>query len=115
MAQYDPQRSRSRQREGEDEGPAPVDALLGPTGASGNGSRGEPDGDAEPERVETTSSAAAREHRGAVVVDVGPVSASGLPDTSRRVTVVRLTILVGAVLGVAALVRWWRRRGRTDL
>ena len=30
MAQYDPQRSRSRHRSGEDEGPAPVDALLGP-------------------------------------------------------------------------------------
>jgi len=30
MAQYDPQRSRSRHRNGEDEGPAPVDALLGP-------------------------------------------------------------------------------------
>ena len=33
MAQYDPQRSRSRHRSGDDEGPAPVDALLGPTGA----------------------------------------------------------------------------------
>jgi hypothetical protein len=30
MPQYDPQRSRSRQRKADDEGPAPVDALLGP-------------------------------------------------------------------------------------
>lgn len=29
MAQYDPQRSRSRPRNEDDEGPAPVDALLG--------------------------------------------------------------------------------------
>jgi cobalamin biosynthesis Mg chelatase CobN len=29
MAQYDPQRSRSRPRKADDEGPAPVDALLG--------------------------------------------------------------------------------------
>jgi cobalamin biosynthesis Mg chelatase CobN len=30
MAQYDPQRSHSRPRKADDEGPAPVDALLGP-------------------------------------------------------------------------------------
>ncbi len=30
MAQYDPQRSRTRHRKADDEGPAPVDALLGP-------------------------------------------------------------------------------------
>ncbi|MEI7593178.1 MAG: hypothetical protein WCK41_08180 [Actinomycetes bacterium] len=29
MAQYDPQRSNSRQRKADNEGPAPVDALLG--------------------------------------------------------------------------------------
>lgn len=30
MAQYDPQRSRTRHRKADEEGPAPVDALLGP-------------------------------------------------------------------------------------
>ena len=30
MAQYDPQRSHSRPRKADDDGPAPVDALLGP-------------------------------------------------------------------------------------
>jgi hypothetical protein len=35
MAQYDPQRSRSRHRKADDEGPAPVDALLGPDPAAG--------------------------------------------------------------------------------
>ena len=34
MPQYDPQRSRSRQRKADDEGPAPVDALLGPEPAA---------------------------------------------------------------------------------
>jgi hypothetical protein len=45
MAQYDPQRSRTRHRKADDEGPAPVDALLGP--------------DPSVERVEPVSPAAA--------------------------------------------------------
>jgi len=35
MAQYDPQRSRTRHRKADEEGPAPVDALLGPDPAVG--------------------------------------------------------------------------------
>lgn len=118
MAQYDPQRSRSRQRAADDEGPAPVDALLGPVAKSGNGSGGAPAAEAGtgPTPVAPEASAGGRsegsaeERRGPVVIDVGPASATALPDSTGRVTAVRIAMLVGAVLGVVALVGWWRRR-----
>ena len=40
MAQYDPQRSHSRHRATDDDGPAPVDALLGPDPDEGHGGSG---------------------------------------------------------------------------
>ncbi len=118
MAQYDPQRSRSRQRAADEEGPAPVDALLGSVEASGNGSGGEGAGGtgADPvpgspdDATGVSSQEAAGERRGPVVVDVGPTSSTELPDTTRRVTAVRIAMLLGALLGVAALIGWWRRR-----
>jgi hypothetical protein len=48
MPSYDPQRSRRRQRIADDEGPAPVDALLGPTPDAPPD-----DADGEPARTDT--------------------------------------------------------------
>jgi len=114
MAQYDPQRSRSRHRNGEEQGPAPVDALLGPTEPS----------------VETSPPAADRAGGGPGLIDLtdsapsatGAVPAAngsspapdlgrppgGLPATSP----VRPVLVVLALVAALALGWAWLRRRR---
>lgn len=101
MTRYDPQRSRPRHR-APDEGPAPVDALLGD--ADVDSASGRPAG----RSVGLSSNG---RDAGPVVVDVGTPRPAELPDTSRRVTAFRLAVaaaVMAVIIAVAALVR--RRR-----
>jgi hypothetical protein len=99
MAQYDPQRSRSRHRSGEDEGPAPVDALLGPIGS--------PDPAESPDLIDLTDAAA----RSGSVGDAAAVDGAGGPSVGSaplKPVVLVLAVLAGMVLAWA-----WTRRRRT--
>jgi len=93
MPTYDPQRSRPRRRVADDEGPAPVDALLGEAPV--------PDTVSEPVGAPPAS-------REPLVIDLdrpAPTPATG----GRRRLVLALVALVALVLEVLAW-RWWRRR-----
>jgi hypothetical protein len=101
MAQYDPQRSRSRHRSGDDEGPAPVDALLGPAET--------------PPLIDLT------DHPDEAAPDVAPATSPGLidwelppePRTAGSLSPALLAaIVVAAVLLVWGLGRRRRRRTR---
>ncbi len=108
MPQYDPQRSRSRHRSGDD-GPAPVDALLGPA-------PGQPGAPGAPLSDDRPSDDAAGD-RGSVSSDIDssalddwvdplPSGRSGPPPLAPAVVV---GLLVAAVAIVWALLRRRRR------
>jgi hypothetical protein len=108
MAQYDPQRSRSRHRSGEDEGPAPVDALLGPTGAA--------DPAEPPDLIDLTDTGAASRSVG----DAAGRNGSGSPawsdaagGQSTGAAPVRPVLIAVAAVAAIALVWAWLRRRRT--
>jgi hypothetical protein len=90
MPSYDPQRSHSRRRVADDEGPAPVDALLGPL----------PDQDPEPVRREP------------LIIDLDQPAPVNVPRHRGRAV---LFVLAGLSLVVQALLfLWWRRRQSVD-
>ncbi len=94
MAQYDPQRSRTRHRKADDEGPAPVDALLGPD-------PGSDPSDAPPPTGEESS---------VPWIDPRPDLSHGSGRANRLQT--RVALAVAAVVGVIVLVWATTRRRR---
>ncbi len=117
MAQYDPQRSRSRHRSGDDEGPAPVDALLGATGSADPSQP--PDLPVEPlDLIDLTDAGGssrpvdgAAAHKGA---GGSPWGDSGITPGATRSAPVSPVVLAVAVVAVVVLAWAWlrRRRGR---
>src|SRR5215204_7005568 len=112
MPSYDPQRSRSRRRAADDEGPAPVDALLGP---SPDRQVDEPSAPAAAEvdvvptgapTVPTDEAPTAR--REPLVIDLDQPAPVNVPRHRGRVVLYALAVL-SVVLQVLAW-RWWRRR-----
>ena len=107
MAQYDPQRSRTRHRKADDEGPAPVDALLGPpTDAPVGAAPDAPNGSVVGEPVASGAGTGAP-----TWIDPRPDADAVDQATSglRRPAIV-VGVVVGALIVVWALVR--RRRAR---
>jgi hypothetical protein len=106
MAQYDPQRSRSRHRSGEDEGPAPVDALLGPTGGT--------DPAEPPDLIDLTDAGAATRTAANAAGNGAGGSAwsDGGADLPTRSAPVRPVLLAVAVVAGLALAWAWLRRRR---
>jgi len=114
MAQYDPQRSRSRRRSGEDEGPAPVDALLGPTAPTG-AAEGPATVDEPPALIDLTDSS------GSTGGQVDPVAGNGssaprpgesTPDGAESAVPVRPVVVVLALVAAVALAWAWLRHRR---
>jgi hypothetical protein len=93
MAQYDPQRSRTRHRKADDEGPAPVDALLGP------------DPEASPSPVPTDDSTVPW-------IDPRPdlLQSSGHPSRSAPRVALALAAVIALIVLLGAAVRRRRRR-----
>jgi hypothetical protein len=105
MAQYDPQRSHSRHRKADDEGPAPVDALLGPPAGSPVGAAAHaPNGSSVPDPAAGGAATGAPTW-------IDPRPDAGGPDHAmsglRRPAIV-VGVVLGAVIVVWALIR--RRR-----
>ncbi len=103
---YDPQRKHERRRVTEEDGPAPVDELLGESPAAGNGERASTtptDPSASAERAASPPEPAAEPFfvEETVEFDSGP---------DRRLLVVGFTLLVIAIL----LLSRRRRRRRAD-
>jgi hypothetical protein len=91
MPSYDPQRSRSRRRAADDEGPAPVDALLGPV----------PDAVPEPPADEPV-------RREPLIIDLDQPAPVNVP--RHRGKLVLLLLAAVSVVVQAVLFLWWRRR-----
>jgi hypothetical protein len=137
MAQYDPQRSHSRPRKADDEGPAPVDALLGDAPdrvtsppvtkkAPAQKSVKKPASVNNPEAekaqpVAEVPIAQEADYEAPAIASVQPSVAEPGPAwdaprptpaarSSRRVPV---AVIVAVVLALTGLV-WWRRRARRN-
>jgi hypothetical protein len=94
MPSYDPQRSHTRRRVTDDEGPAPVDALLGPV----------PDAEPEPDRAPEPSPAPSEP----LIIDLDQPAPVNVPRHRGRLV---LFVLAAVSLVVQALLfLWWRRR-----
>ena len=111
MPQYDPQRSRSRQRKADDEGPAPVDALLGPEPAAPESVTAETETPAE---TKTPAASVNGRAPGAVspAIDSPPVRLAADEPTGSRSGAKPLA--VAAAVAAVLLAVWWvlrRRRG----
>ena len=112
MAQYDPQRSRTRHRKADDEGPAPVDALLGPDPAT-------PDA---PDATEVTEVTSVTSVPPVVVEPVGAVAweppaeleAVGEASSSGRRPLIWAAAAVVAAVSVVWLVLRRRRGGEGE-
>ena len=113
MAQYDPQRSRSRRRSGDDEGPAPVDALLGPSEPSGADPAAATPADDAPALIDLTD-AAASTHRDLVAGNgvSAPDVDHGTPEVSSAMARVRPVLVALALVAACALAWAWLRRRR---
>lgn len=119
MPSYDPQRSRSRRRATEDEGPAPVDALLGPSpdDTHETDETHEPVPAAEVDVVPTGTPSvepdeASPPRREPLVIDLDPPAPVNVPRHRGRVVLYGLAVL-SVVLQVLAWL-WWRRRKRSQ-
>ncbi len=109
MPQYDPQRARSRQRKADDEGPAPVDALLGP----GPSSADLPGGGADEERV---VEAARRSQRPEATAGATAPPVTPAPVPARRGPSLARPLALAAVITATVVALWWilrLRRGAT--
>jgi len=111
MPQYDPQRSRSRQRKADDEGPAPVDALLGP-GLSAP--RPPTESPVVPPTAERPITGSERNGVGALDATVAappPMQPGGaLAAPARRSASKPIALL--AAIAASLVVVWWLRRRR---
>jgi MYXO-CTERM domain-containing protein len=112
MAQYDPQRSRSRHRSGEDEGPAPVDALLGPTDPPATSSGASP-GTGAPGLIDLTDSAPSPTGADPAANGTSPAANRVMAGGPAGPGPVRPVVIVLAIMAALALVWAWRRRRHT--
>jgi hypothetical protein len=117
---YDPQRGRPRQRVADDDGPAPVDALLGPSPDEPEPVA--PDADAEvpvgaaviepatqpPVADDTVAEPAEPARREPLVIDLDQPAPVNVPRHRGRLVLYALAAL-SVVLQILAW-RWWRRR-----
>jgi len=111
MPQYDPQRSRSRQRKADDEGPAPVDALLGPSPSAPRPAAESPVAPAAAERPIPGSEPNGVRPLDATVAAPPPMQPGGpLAAPARRSPFKPLALL--AALAAGLVVVWWVRRRR---
>jgi len=115
MAQYDPQRSRSRHRSGEDEGPAPVDALLGPTDPPSSSRAGDPPPEPDPDLIDLTDHADAADTPARAARNGAGASRWSDAEAAVRsdgAAAARPLVLVVAVVAAVALAWAWVRRRR---
>jgi hypothetical protein len=108
MAQYDPQRSRTRHRKADDEGPAPVDALLGPEPSAAPV-------DPAPNHVAATSAPSAADAQGELErFEIDRLEPETALDVARSLTSRGPTIWLTVSAGLAATVGlvWVVLRGR---
>jgi hypothetical protein len=108
MPSYDPQRSRSRHRAADDEGPAPVDALLGPlpdVEAAEPAAPAEPAEPAAPPEPAATDEPVRREP---LIIDLDQPQPVTVPRHRGRLVLAAMA-LVSLVVQVLVFL-WWRRR-----